>query len=154
GRGNPRYRRPGPSALHDQSRAAGGPGRASPLWGGPHLPREPVLPLASDFWHLRPAAPLARHARELAAASRLLGADLRDGRSLPGRSAVLPVLVRSVPGLLDGLRGGGAARLLLPAGRGHEQRCPPPLSARQRRYRRLLHADVRPAPRRGGPIRR
>ena len=63
------------------------------------------------------------------------------------RPAVLPVLVRPVPRLLDGVRGGVAARLPVPARRRHDQPGPTALPSRQRGHRRPLHADLRPAPR-------
>ena len=108
-------------------------------------PLERLQPAASDLRHVGTAAALARHAGKLVAVARLLGDDVPHGRRRAGGSAVLSVLVRPVPRLLDGVRGGVAARLPVPARRRNEQRRPPALPARQRGHRRSLHADLRPA---------
>ena len=133
------------AAVHYQGRTACRPADPPALRHQLDLSARSLLPAASDFRHRGAAAPLAGHGGKLALDARLLGDDVSDRRRAAGRPAVLPVLVRAVPRLLDGVRGGRAARLPVPAGRRHEQRRPVAVPARQRGNRRSRAR--RPTPR-------
>ena len=91
--------------LHHQGRADCRPGSESALGDGAQRAARALHALLSDLFDDRSAAALDRHERELAMDARLLEDGVSRRRASDRRSRVLSVLVRTVSGLLGGVRG-------------------------------------------------
>ena len=136
-------------ALHDQGGADRRPGRARALGQRAHRADRRLHALSPDILDDRASAALARHQRQLAVGARLLEIGVRGGPRPARRSGAVRVLVRAVPRLLDGVRGGLPDRRALRAGRRHDQPPAPRPDRRRAAGRPLVHADLRAAARRG-----
>ena len=123
--------RPAPPALYDQDRTARRSGEVPALWPAFDVSAGSLRRLHQTSGTR--GVPL-RCLDTPESWQRLLDCwddDLRHRRRQGRGPAAVSVFLRPVPGLLDRLRGGRAARLPVPAGRGTEQRRPPAHAARQ-----------------------
>ena len=138
------------AAVHDQGRAGRRSGGHRAVGHQPHRAARRLHALLPDVVHDGPAAAVAGHQRQLAVDARLLEGGVPAAHIGPGDRVFFPFSFGPFLGFWAGLRGGLADGPALRARRRHVHAGAAGDDRRHPADGRVLHADLRAAPGRGG----